>query len=202
VWDRQKPMNLDNTPILPGQTVRLEPLQPAHFEELCKVGLDEELWRWFPVVVRTREELIQWLGQALAEQRQGLTVPFVTFHAKSGEVIGTSRFANISSEHRRLEIGWTWIVRAWQRTAVNTEAKYLMLRYAFETLGCVRVEFKTDALNLPSRAALARIGATEEGTLRQHMVTSSGRIRDTVYFSIVHSEWPAVKSRLEEKLAQ
>src|ERR1044071_4007147 len=117
-------MNIHSPPVLLGNTVRLEPLRPAHFEDLCKVGLDEELWRWFPVVVRTRDELIQWLEQALAEQRQGLTIPFAIFHAKSAEILGTSRFANIASEHRRLEIGWTWIVRAWQRTPVNTEAKY------------------------------------------------------------------------------
>jgi RimJ/RimL family protein N-acetyltransferase len=195
-------MNLREPNSLIGKHVRLDPLQPVHFDELCKVGLDEDLWRWFPVVVRSREELIRWLEVALADQRKGLALPFAIVHAASSAVIGTSRFANIASEHRRLEIGWTWIVRDWQRTAVNTETKYLMLRHAFENLNCVRVEFKTDSLNHRSRAALLRIGAIEEGTLRQHMVTNSGRIRDSVYFSVVQAEWPGVKARLEEKLAR
>jgi RimJ/RimL family protein N-acetyltransferase len=121
--------------------------------------------------------------------------------ATSGQVIGSTRYMNIDQANRRVEIGATWIARPWRRTAVNTEAKYLMLRHAFETLGCIRVELKTDALNHRSRAAIRRIGATEEGTLRQHVITWSGRLRDSVYFSILDSEWPRVKQDLERKLA-
>jgi N-acetyltransferase len=129
-------------------------------------------------------------------------LPFAQVEKTTGRVIGSTRYANIERAHRRLEIGWTWIARPWQRTAVNTESKYLLLRHAFETLGCVRVELKTDSLNAKSRAAILRIGAREEGTFRNHMITSSGRIRHTVYFSIVDAEWPEVRSRLERVLGQ
>jgi RimJ/RimL family protein N-acetyltransferase len=117
-----------------------------------------------------------------------------------GLVVGSTRFGNIDLANRRLEIGWSWIAPPWQRSAINTEAKYLMLRHAFERLGCMRVEFKTDVLNIRSRQALLRIGAKEEGILRQHMITSSGRLRDTVYYSILDHEWPAIKGELERKL--
>ena len=115
----------------------------------------------------------------------------------SGQAIGSTRYGNIDRTHHRVEIGWTWVAPAWQRSVVNTEVKYLLLRHAFETLSCIRVELKTDSLNERSRAAILRIGAREEGTFRNHMITSSGRIRHTVYFSIVDSEWPAVRSRLQ-----
>ena len=118
----------------------------------------------------------------------------------SGRIIGSTRYGNIDRVHHRVEIGWTWVARQWQRSAVNTEMKYLLLRHAFETLKCIRVELKTDSLNERSRAAILRIGAREEGTFRNHMITASGRIRHTVYFSILDSEWPDVKTRLERKL--
>jgi RimJ/RimL family protein N-acetyltransferase len=124
----------------------------------------------------------------------------VTIEKGSGTIVGSTRFGGMDATHRRVEIGWTWIVREWRRTAVNTEAKYLMLRHAFEVLGCNRVEFKTDELNERSRTALRRLGAREEGVFRNHMVTVSGRVRNTVYYSIINSEWPEVKIRLEEKL--
>jgi RimJ/RimL family protein N-acetyltransferase len=129
-------------------------------------------------------------------------LPFATVDATTGQVIGSTRYMNIDEANRRLEIGATWIAAPWRRTAVNTEAKYLMLRHAFEALGCIRVELKTDRLNQRSRNAILRIGATEEGTLRQHIVTWSGRLRDTVYFSMLDSEWPRVKRDLEQKLAR
>ena len=138
----------------------------------------------------------------LAEQTQGKALPFVAVHQPSGQVIGSTRFGNIDKSHRRVEIGWTWIAGLWQRTAINTEAKFLMLQHAFETLGCIRVELKTDALNERSRRAILRTGAKEEGILRSHVVCSTGRIRDTVYFSIIQSEWPQVKSHLLTKLRQ
>jgi RimJ/RimL family protein N-acetyltransferase len=137
---------------------------------------------------------------ALKEQANGMSLPFAQIEKATGRLIGSTRYMNIDRVHHRVEIGCTWIGREWQRTAANTEAKYLLLRHAFETLGCMRVELKTDSLNDKSRAAILRIGAKEEGIFRNHMITSTGRIRHTVYFSVIDSEWPEVKSRLERKL--
>lgn len=183
-----------------GRFVCLEPLSLAHLERLCEVGLDEELWRWTVSHIRTCEEMRTYVEAALEEQRQGRSLPFATVERASGLAVGSTRFGSVDLANRRVEIGWTWIARPWQRTAINTEAKYLMLRHAFETLGCLRVELKTDALNQRSRAAILRLGATEEGILRKHMLTAGGRVRDTVYFSILDTEWPAVRQRLEERL--
>ena len=185
---------------LEGSHVRLEPLAKAHLAGLVLVGLDEELWRWIPVPVRTAEEMDAYIDTALEEQKRGVSLPFALMERATGRAIGSTRYGNIDRTHRRAEIGWTWVALEWQRTAVNTEAKYLLLRHAFETLGCIRVELKTDSLNERSRAAILRIGAQEEGILRNHMITANGRIRHTVYFSIVDSEWPAVKARLESLL--
>ena len=185
---------------LEGRYVRLEPLTKTHLAGLAEVGLDEELWRWIPVPVRTVEELAGYIDSALEEQMRGVSLPFALIEKATGRAIGSTRYGNIDRTHYRVEIGWTWVAREWQRSAVNTEAKYLLLRHAFETLGCIRVELKTDSLNEKSRAAILRIGAKEEGTFRNHMITASGRIRHTAYFSIVDSEWPAVKARLESLL--
>jgi len=185
---------------LEGRYIRLEPLGLAHHAALCEVGLDEEIWRWDPSPVRSADEMRNYIETALKWQVEGTCLPFGIVEKASGQIVGSTRFANIDRVNRRLEIGWTWIGRKWQRTPVNTEAKYLMLRHAFETLGCIRVEFKTDSLNERSRNALLRIGAKEEGTFRNHMITASGRIRHSVYFSIIDSEWPEVKLALEEKL--
>jgi RimJ/RimL family protein N-acetyltransferase len=144
----------------------------------------------------------RYVEEALARQASGAAIPFATTEAATGRVIGSTRFHNVEPAHRRVEIGYTWIAPPWTRTPVNTEAKYLMLRHAFESLGCVRVELRTDALNTRSRAAILRIGAKEEGTLRRHLRTDSGRFRDTVYFSILDDEWPDVKRRLEGRLAR
>jgi RimJ/RimL family protein N-acetyltransferase len=187
--------------VLEGQHVRLEPLAKEHLPELARVGLDEELWRWIPVPVRTAEELAEYIETALEEQKRGVSLPFALIEKATGRAIGSTRYGNIDRTHHRVEIGWTWVAREWQRSAVNTEAKYLLLRHAFETLGCIRVELKTDSLNEKSRAAILRIGAKEEGIFRNHMITSSGRLRHSVYFSIVDSEWPAVKARLESLLS-
>jgi RimJ/RimL family protein N-acetyltransferase len=167
-----------------------------HVDGLALVGLEPELWRWIPHQVATREEMRAYVNLALEEFHRGVTLPFVTIANASNLVIGSTRYANIDLPNRRLEIGWTWITSAYQRTGVNTEAKLLLLTHAFETLRLNRVELKTDALNQKSRAAIARIGAVEEGTFRKHLVTSTGRVRDTVYFSIIDTEWPAVKARL------
>jgi RimJ/RimL family protein N-acetyltransferase len=192
---------MDIAPVaLSGEQVRLEPLTPEHLPGMVAAGLDAEIWRWMPMLVATPEDMRAFVDDALAQQRAGTQLPFATVHARSGTVIGSTRFMNIERAHRRVEIGGTWLAPAWQRTAANTEAKYLMLRHAFETLGCMRVELKTDSRNERSRAAILRLGAREEGTLRNHMICHGGRIRHTVYYSIVDSEWPAVKRELERKL--
>ena len=185
---------------LEGRHVRLEPLTLAHHRELCDVALDEELWRFTVAQVRTSEDLRTYIEAALADQARDIALPFATIDRATGRAIGSTRFGSIDLGNRRVEIGWTWLGARWQRTAANTEAKYLMLTHAFERLNCIRVELKTDVLNTRSRQAMLRIGAREEGILRQHMITTSGRIRDTVYYSILESEWPGVKALLESKL--
>ena len=185
--------------VLEGRLVRLEPLTPAHLPSLCAVGLDPDLWRWTVSRVRDEREMAAWLEGALAEQAAGEAVPFAILDRETGLVIGSTRYGNISVPDARLEIGWTWLGRAWQRTGRNAEAKLLLIAHAFDTLGAARVEFKTDALNAASRAALRALGAIEEGVLRQHTVTATGRVRDTVYFGILAAEWPEVRTRLEER---
>jgi len=180
---------------LRGSSVVLEPLTADHAEPLAEIGLEPELWRWIPTQVTTRDDMRAYVAQALEEQRRGVSLPFVII--AQGQVAGSTRYGNIDLVNRRLEIGWTWIAPAYQRTAVNTEAKLLLLTHAFERLGVNRVELKTDALNQKSRTAITRLGAVEEGTFRKHIVTGSGRVRDTVYYSIIDTEWPTVKRRLE-----
>ena len=187
--------------VLEGSLVRLEPLAPGHVPGLAEVGLDEVLWRFIPESVRTAEQMRAYVQRALAEQDEGRSLPFAVTLRDGGKVVGSTRYGNIDLPNRRVEIGWTWLGLPWQRTAVNTEAKLLLMRHAFERLGMNRVEFKTDSLNEKSRAALLRIGAVEEGTLRSHMVTESGRIRHTVYFGVTKEEWPGVKERLLARLA-
>jgi len=186
--------------VLDGVYVRLEPLSLDHLPALIEIGLEPDLWRWTTQVVRTPEEMEEYVRGALAEQAAGRALPFATVEKASGRVAGSTRFAAIEPLHRRVEIGWTWLAPPWQRTVLNTEAKFLMLRHAFERWGCVRVEFKTDVLNMRSRQALLRIGAKEEGILRSHIITAIGRVRDTVYFSVTAPEWPAVRAALEAKL--
>lgn len=187
---------------LEGRYVRLEPLTRAHTDQLCEVGLDEDIWRWTLYVVTTAADLRAFVEAELQRQEARTALVFAQIDLASHRAVGSTRLMNIDAPHRRLEIGGTWIARRWQRTLINTEAKYLLLRHAFETLGCIRVEFKTDALNEQSRRAILRLGAKEEGRLRKHMITAAGRVRDSIYFSIVDDEWPEVKARLEEKLAR
>jgi N-acetyltransferase len=189
-------------PTLEGRHVRLVPLTLRHVPGLWEAGNDEEIWRWTLSQLRSEDDMRRYVDAALEKQEAGIAIPFATTEAATGRVIGSTRYHAIEPPNRRVEIGYTWIGRQWQRTPVNTEAKYLMLRYAFETLGCIRVELRTDALNTRSRNAIMRIGGVEEGILRRHMRTDSGRFRDTVYFSILEDEWPTVKRRLEEKLAR
>jgi len=188
---------------LEGSVVRLEPIRREHAEFFWEVAKDdlEGIFRWIPYPMKTPQDFRKLITKIFEEQQRGESVAFATVEKNSGCTIGSTRFMNIDRVHRRVEIGSTWIVPTCQRTAVNTEAKYLMLRHAFEVWKCMRVELKTDALNQKSRTAILRIGAKEEGTLRRHLVTWSGRVRDTVYFSILDSEWPEVKARLEARLS-
>jgi RimJ/RimL family protein N-acetyltransferase len=181
---------------LEGRVVRLEPLGLHHLDALCAIGLEPALWAFTSIRVTTPEEMRAYVQTGLDEQRAGTALPFATVERASGTVVGTTRFANAVHEHARVEIGWTWIAPAWQRTAVNTEAKLLMLRHAFEVMQVRRVELKTSAVNLKSRAAIRRIGATEEGTLRKHMINADGSARDSVFFSVIDDEWPALRARL------
>jgi RimJ/RimL family protein N-acetyltransferase len=188
--------------ILEGNVIRLEPIRHEHaaiFWDAAKEALDD-VFRWFPWSMRTVDDFGQYVDRVLSEQEAGISVGFATVARKSGQVVGSTRFMNIDGPNRRVEIGSTWIVPLWQRTAVNTEAKYLMLRHAFEHWRCLRVEFKTDALNQQSRLGIRRLGAKEEGMFRKHMITWSGRVRDSVYFSILDTEWPEIKLRLAERL--
>lgn len=186
---------------LTGRHVRLEPLNRNHAPALLPAALDPELWRWTAAAVSSRADLDRYITTALDDHRNGTALPFATIALATGRAIGSTRFANYDAANRRVEIGWTWIARDFQRTAVNTEAKLLMLRHAFEELRCIRVELKTDVLNQRSRSAIQRLGAVEEGVLRHHVICSSGRLRDTVYYSILAAEWQDVRARLEKRLA-
>jgi RimJ/RimL family protein N-acetyltransferase len=185
---------------LEGRHVRLVPMTREHIPALWEVARDEELWRWTMNAVRTEADLERYVDAALGQQAAGTALPFVTTEAATGWVMGSTRFAG--AEPPRVEIGWTWIGRTWQRGPANTEAKLLMLAHAFGTLGCLRVELKTDVLNERSRRAILRIGAREEGVFRKHMIAHGGRVRDTAWYSIVDDEWPAVRARLQELLAR
>ena len=188
---------------LTGKRVRLEPLSfNRHFEGLCAIGLEPDLWKWTINVCRTREDLRAYLEEALNEQSDGTSLPFATIDIESGQIAGCTRFGNIVPRHRRVEIGWTWVGKPFQRSHVNTEAKYLMLQHAFETWGCRRVELKTNVKNEKSRNAMLRIGCKEEGVLRKHAISDAGVSRDTIYYSIIDDEWPRVKERLERMIEQ
>ena len=186
--------------VLDGQFIRLEPLKLQHLDGLWEVGQDKDIWRWAPAQIENYADMKKYVETALNEQKQGISLPFTTVEKASKRIVGSTRFGNIDVNNRRVEIGWTWIGKDWQRTFVNTEAKFLMLRHAFEVWKCIRVEFKTDSLNEKSRNAILRIGAKEEGIFRQHMIADSGRLRDSVYYSILDREWQKVKSNLEAKL--
>ena len=191
-----EPITLEN------EFVRLVPLKIEHLEPFCEVGLDAEIWRVSPSQIDSPEAMRQYIEAALDEQARGDSLPFATVEKTSGKIVGSTRFGNIDPKNLRAEIGWTWINPAWQRSFVNTAAKFLMLAHAFETWNCIRVEFKTDALNEKSRAAILRLGAKEEGIFRQHMICDSGRLRDSVYFSILDNEWHNVKEILLRKLGK
>jgi RimJ/RimL family protein N-acetyltransferase len=184
---------------LHGQHVRMEPLSLEHLPGLWRAGSDPAIFAWYVEQIRSEADMRAFIRGALDAQAAGQALPFATVDARTGQPIGSTRFCNIERAHRRVEIGWTWLATHAQRTAANSEAKYLMLRHAFEVWGCIRVEFKTDSLNDRSRAALLRLGAKEEGTLRNHFICDSGRYRHSVYFSITDDEWPKVKAFLESR---
>jgi RimJ/RimL family protein N-acetyltransferase len=188
---------------LEGQYVRLEPLSLDHHVALSAVLLDDDLWRWMPRQVLTPDAMNEFIRMALKWRGEGSALPFATIYKSTNEVVGMSRYLTIERDHHTIEIGGTLVGKNWQRTVVNTEAKYLMLCHAFETLGCIRVQFQTDSLNTKSRNAILRLGATQEGIFRNKIICWVGRIRHSVYFSNTDEVWLSnVKANLEAKLAR
>jgi RimJ/RimL family protein N-acetyltransferase len=186
---------------LSGKFVRLEPLSLEHVNGLAAIGLEQDIWRYMLYGrMVNNDDIRAWVIEMLRRQALGADLPFASRHLASGRLAGATRYMEIRPEHRALEIGGTWYGLEFQRTAVNTECKYLLLRHAFENLGAVRVQFKTDLRNLPSQLSIERLGAVKEGILRQHMITPEGVQRDSVYYSIIDLEWPEVKARLESML--
>lgn len=185
---------------LAGSVVRLDPLTLAHVAPLAEIGLQPELWTLQPRPVATEADMRRYVEQALDDQARGASLPFAIVRRADGRVIGSTRCMDIVMAHRRLEIGATWIAPAWQRSGANVEAKLLLLTHAFESLGVQKVVFKTEALNAQSRRAILALGAVEEGTFRKHLIADNGRARDMVYFSILDSEWPTVRARLQQRL--
>lgn len=192
-----KPLTLEN------RWVRLEPLTLQHAEGLWAIGQQADDWLWMPrACFQSLDDTRQWITEALAQQDKGLQIAFAIRDRASGELAGSTRYLNIRPKDRGLEIGWTWLGRAFQRTPVNTAAKLLLLGHAFDSLNALRVELKTDARNQRSQAAIARLGATREGVFRRHMVVQGGFVRDTVYFSITDQDWPAVQPQLLRMLGE
>ncbi|MDR6599707.1 RimJ/RimL family protein N-acetyltransferase [Achromobacter deleyi] len=194
------PLPLLQPVTLEGDVVRLVPLTAGHADALAAVGLHPELWRLQPEPVATAEDMRRYVDRALIAQREGACLPFAIVQQRSGEVIGATRYMDIALPHKRLEIGATWLTPAAQRSGANTEAKFLLLQHAFETIGIIRVVFKTELGNAQSRQAILRLGGVEEGVFRKHLITQSGRTRDMVYYAILDEDWPTVKARLVARL--
>ncbi|AZS79728.1 GNAT family N-acetyltransferase [Achromobacter spanius] len=186
---------------LHGDIVRLEPLAAHHADALALVGLHPELWRLQPAPIATVDDMRRYVAHALEDAKAGTCLPFVIVQQSTGQIIGTTRYMDIALAHKRVEIGATWLTPASQRSGANTEAKFLLLRHAFETIGIIRIVFKTELSNTQSRAAISRLGAVEEGVFRKHLISQSGRTRDMIYFAILDEDWPSVKSRLLARLA-
>ncbi|MGB9674252.1 MAG: GNAT family N-acetyltransferase [Anaerolineales bacterium] len=189
---------MDIHPItLSGRFVRLEPLSLNHLSDLCAVGLEDEIWRYMVYGwIRSEQDMRDWIEELLKRQASGSDLPFAVIDLISGKAIGATRYMEIRPKDRGLEIGGTWYGLAYQHTIVNTESKFLLLQYAFENLGCIRVQFKTDSRNTRSQKALERLGAVKEGVLRNHMILPDGTIRHSIYYSIIQEEWQTVKERL------
>ncbi len=187
---------------LTGRFIRLEPLDRSHVDDLTEVALSEpNIWTWMPSRAASRADVEQIVDSAIADRGEGLNFPFAVISLESGRAVGSSRYLDYRPAHRGIEIGWTWYAPAVWGSVVNPEAKLLLMRHAFETLGCMRVQLKTDARNLRSRAAIRKLGAQEEGILRKHMLVRGTVIRDSAYFSVVDEEWPAVEAGLQARLA-
>jgi RimJ/RimL family protein N-acetyltransferase len=188
-----------SVPVLAGRVVRLEPLTAAHEEGLWEASRDARTWRWLSVVQpQTRGEWSAFLGQALDAAAGGAEIPLVT--VAGGRIVGSTRFLALRPEHASVEIGWTWLHPSAWSTGANAEAKLLQLRHAFDTWGCRRVEFKTDASNERSRAALEAIGATFEGVHRKHMLVRDGENRDSAWYSVTDDDWPVARAAIERRL--
>ncbi|MCX6034300.1 MAG: GNAT family protein [Chloroflexi bacterium] len=192
------------TPVtLTGKVVRLEPLSEAHIPALALAGRDESIWKYMLYDALTSEEnMTDWVRDILKRQQARTDLPFAVIHLASGRAAGATRYLEMRPQHRSLEIGGTWYAPEFQRTAVNTECKYLMLKYAFEEMNCIRVQFKADVRNEHSIRAIERLGAVREGMLRNHYILQDGTFRDSVYFSILEQEWPGVKRWLEACLRE
>jgi RimJ/RimL family protein N-acetyltransferase len=189
--------------VLTGKHVRLEPMTEEHVSGLAGIGIGQAFWDFMLYGnIQTVEDMRNWVQDILSRAEKGTDLPFVAIHLASGRVAGATRYLNIVSKDRGLEIGGTWYGLEFQRTPVNTECKYLLLSHAFETLGCIRVQLKTDLRNERSQKAIERLGAVKEGVLRNHMILPDGRYRHSVFYSILDTEWPAVKRRLEEMLSR
>jgi RimJ/RimL family protein N-acetyltransferase len=187
--------------VLRGSKLVLKPMERVHAQDLVAASRDGDVWRSRYTIIPTADSIGSYIDALLQARAEGTTLAFVSTLAHSGQVVGTSRLFQIDAKNRKLEIGGTWIGASWQRTFVNTEAKYLMLRYAFEVMGCLRVFFQTDALNAQSRAALLRLGAKEEGIIRNERIMPDGRQRDSAQYSIIDTEWEGVRHGLEARLA-
>jgi len=185
---------------LTGRFVTLQPLSPAHLTGLQEAASDGELWNLFFTSVPKPEEMLQWIDATLSLQQKNEALPFVVFENFSGKIVGTTRYCNLDTANRRLEIGYTWYARRVQRSAINTECKLLLLRHAFEQLKCIAVEFRTDWLNQISQRAIERLGAKRDGILRNHKIMPDGRIRDSVVYSILNTEWNGIQKNLSLKL--
>jgi RimJ/RimL family protein N-acetyltransferase len=186
---------------LEGRAVRLEKLAAHHAEDLFLAGRDEGIWRYMPrPPLKSVEDAQAFINEALEEHAAGREIPFAIIDRATSKAVGSTRYLDIQREHSSLEIGWTWLAKAQQRTRANTECKYLLLRHAFEELRAIRVQLKTDSRNLRSQRAIERLGAVREGTLRRQRRLWDGYVRDTVYYSILDSEWPGLKQRLEALL--
>jgi len=190
------------SPVLEGEIIRLEPLLASHTRDLAAVGLEPALWQLQPRRIETAADMEAYVGLALQEQQAGQSLPFVIVQQPQGKVIGSTRFMDIAWQHRRVEIGASWITSAHQRTGANVEAKLLLLSHAFEVLRMQKVVLKTETLNTASREAILALGAVEEGTFRRHLLAHDGRPRDMVYFSILADEWPQAHRRIRERLAR
>jgi RimJ/RimL family protein N-acetyltransferase len=190
---------MNPTPVvLYGEHVRLEPLDHVHADQLLEEANNDEIWRYMPIRrPSTRAEMIQLIDKAWKAASEGVEVPFAIISNAADRAVGSTRFIDIHRPDRALEIGWTWLGIGAQKTAINTETKLVLLRHAFDDLGALRVQLKTDGRNERSQRAIERIGAAKEGVLRKNRLTWDGIYRDTVYYSVLDTEWPTVKAHLE-----